>query len=84
MSSTIKTLGNTLVVDTRIRSVLCGRRWVTLPRREWEFLLMISSPKWVNSDMTTGNRMLACRLRRRIGTLHVELVRGHGYRLGTR
>ncbi len=42
MSSFIRTLRHTLVIDTSIRGVLRDNRWVTLPTQEWKFLLRIS------------------------------------------
>lgn len=83
MSATIKTLGSVLVVDTKIRSVLIDQRWKAIPLAEWKFLLRISRKKVSRARATAYDRKVASRLRRRIGSLHVELVRGHGYRLGT-
>jgi hypothetical protein len=74
-------LSSTLVVDTRIKSVLCDREWVVLPPAEWNFLLRIAGPNWMTAGIGARNRKRAERLRQRIGSVNVELVRGHGYRL---
>lgn len=82
MSEGIKTLGKTLIVNTDIRAVLQDHRWVTLPPKEWKFLLRISGPNWARGIPTVNERRTATRLRERIGFVYVESVRGMGYRLG--
>lgn len=81
MKKTVQVISKSLVVDHHIRAVLCDGNWIKLPPAEWKFLLRIAGPNW-NAAGTTGRfRKRAERLRRRIGTVRVDLVRGMGYRL---
>lgn len=84
MKKRMKTLGSTLVADTEIRAIRRDREWIELTPAEWNFLLRISGANWMTARINQRNRKRAERLRRRIGTAHVELVRGRGYRLATR